>query len=255
MGGVRQLIADYSNITANPAIEISTDCPIWVMWWQGFDNCPPVVEKCIASINRNAGEHPVIMLSKDNFRDYIDLPKEIETKILNKVKCIAYLSDIIRFGLLSTRGGIWLDATIYVSQPITSWPMSLYSIRHATKDSRFVLDGYRWSSFMVASAPHEVMPTFVYKALLTYFKENDALIDYFLTDYLIAIIYLNNEYVRKQVDSFPKDNLDCLALLMNMSKPYDKDRLDYLLKASRFHKLDWRSNVVANQDSMFAHLK
>lgn len=224
------------------------------MWWQGFDDCPPIVEKSIASVKRNAGKHPVIMLSKDNFREYIDIPKEIEEKILNKVKCIAYLSDIIRFGLLSTRGGIWLDATIYVSQPITAWPMSLYSIRHATKDPRYVLDGYRWSSFMVAAAPNEVMPTFVYKALLAYFKENDALIDYFLTDYLIATIYLNNEYVRKQIDSLPKDNLDCLELLMNLSKTYDKDRLDSMLKARRFHKLDWRHNIT-DKNSMFAHLK
>lgn len=255
MGGVNQLIADYSNRKpTNPTNEISPDCPIWVMWWQGFDDCPPIVEKSIASVKRNAGKHPVIMLSKDNFREYIDIPKEIEEKILNKVKCIAYLSDIIRFGLLSTRGGIWLDATIYVSQPITAWPMSLYSIRHATKDPRYVLDGYRWSSFMVAAAPNEVMPTFVYKALLAYFKKNDALIDYFLTDYLIATIYLNNEYVRKQIDSLPKDNLDCLELLMNLSKTYDKDRLDSMLKARRFHKLDWRHNIT-DKNSMFAHLK
>lgn len=224
------------------------------MWWQGFDDCPPIVEKCLASVKRNAGKHPVMMLSKNNFREYIDIPKEMEEKILNKVKCIAYLSDIIRFGLLSTRGGIWLDATIYVSQPITSWPMSLYSIRHATGNPRFVLDGYRWSSFMVAAAPNEVMPTFVYKALLAYFKENDALIDYFLTDYLIATIYLNNEYVRKQIDSLPKDNLDCLELLMNLSKPYDKDRLDAMLKARRFHKLDWRHNIT-DENSMYAHLE
>ena len=198
--------------------------------------------------------HPVIMLSKDNYREYIDLPKEIEEKILNKVKCIAYLSDIIRFGLLSKRGGIWLDATIYVSQPITSWSMSLYSIRHTTKDPRYVLDGYRWSSFMLASIPHEVIPTFVYKALLAYFQENNALIDYFLTDYLIATIYLNNEYARKQIDSLPEDNSDCLELLMNMSKPYDKDRLETMLKARRFHKLDWRYNIT-DENSMFAHFK
>lgn len=254
MGGVNQLIAEYSNMSVNPTGEISEDCPIWIMWWQGFDNCPPIVEKCIASVKRNAGKHPVVMLSKDNFREYIDIPKEIEEKILTKVNCIAYLSDIIRFGLLSTRGGIWLDATIYVSQPITSWPLSLYSIRHATKDPRYVLDGYRWSSFMVAAAPHEVMPTFVYKALLAYFKENDVLIDYFLTDYLIATIYLNNQSVRKQIDSLPKDNLNCLELLMNLSKPYDKDRLDGMLKARRFHKLDWRHHIT-DTNSMFTHLK
>jgi hypothetical protein len=98
------------------------------------------------------------------------------------------------------------------------------------------------------------MPTFVYKALLTYFTENDALIDYFLTDYLIATIYLNNKYVRKQIDTLPKDNLNCLELLMNLSKPYDKNRLDGMLKARKFHKLDWRYNIT-DENSMFAYLE
>lgn len=252
--GVNELIEKYNDYLPKEEKMITDDCPIWVMWWQGFDNCPPIVRKCIGSVKRNAGKHPIFMLDKDNFREYIDIPKDIEDKIQNKVKCIAYLSDIIRFGLLSTRGGIWLDATIYVSQPITSWPLSLYSICHATADPRYVLDGFRWSSFMVAAAPHEVMPTFVYKALLNYFTENDALIDYFLTDYLIATIYLNNKYVRKQIDTLPKDNLNCLELLMNLSKPYDKNRLDGMLKARKFHKLDWRHNIT-DENSMFAHLE
>lgn len=132
--------------------------------------------------------------------------------------------------------------------------MSLYSIRHARENRRCVLDGYRLSSFMVAAAPNEVMPTFVYKALLAYFKENDAFIDYFLTDYLTATIYLNNELVRKQIDSLSEDNLDCLESLMNLSKPYDKDILEMMQKARRFHKSDWRHNTT-DINSIFAHLK
>lgn len=253
-GGVNELIEKYKDYQPEEKQKITDNCPIWVMWWQGFDTCPPIVAKCVASIKRNAGKHPVILLDKDNYREYIDVPRDIEQKIENEVKCLASLSDVIRFGLLSTRGGVWLDATIYVSQPITTWPLSLYSIRHGVADPRYVLDGYRWSAFMWAAVPNEVLTTFVYKALLAYYRENDALIDYFLVDYTIATIYLNNKYVRAQVDEFPKDNLDCLELLMNLSKPYDKNRLDEILKARRFHKLDWRHNIT-DDNSMFAHLE
>lgn len=251
--GIKELVKEYAKKVPNHLQEISPDCPIWVMWWQGYSPCPPIVKKCIASIKRNAQSHPVYLLTKENYRDYIDVPVEIEEKVLN-TKCIAYMSDIIRFGLLSKRGGIWLDATIYVSRPITSWPMPLYSIRHSSKDPRYVLDGFRWSSFMVASVPNEVMPTFVYKALLDYFSKHDALIDYFLTDYLIAMIYLNNNNVKKQIDALPEDNIGTLQLLMNLSKPYDKERLKKMLNARKFHKLDWRHNIT-DKDSMYAHLK
>lgn len=253
MDGIKTTIDEYCDYRKNDFSEIAKDCPIWVMWWQGFDNCPPIVEKCVASIKRNAGKHPVIFLTKNNYKQYVDISVAIEEKIL-KMNCIAYISDIVRFGLLSTKGGIWLDATIYVSKPIEAWSCSLYSIRHSSKDPRYVLEGYRWSSFMVAAAPHEVMPTFVYKALLAYFTENDALIDYFLTDYLIATIYLKNEYVREQIDSLPADNYGALELLMNLDKPYDKEELCGMLNARRFHKLDWR-HCMTNDYSMLAHLK
>ena len=252
-GGVKKVIDEYANLEGSKSQVITADSPIWVMWWQGFDCCPPIVEKCVTSIKRYAGNHPVIFLTKHNYKQYVEVPPAIEEKIL-KMNCIAYISDIVRFGLLSTKGGIWLDATIYVSKPIDSWSCSLYSIRHQSKDPRYVLEGYRWSSFMVAAAPHEVMPTFVYKALLAYFEENDALIDYFLTDYLIATIYLKNKYVREQIDTLPNDNFGALELLMNLDKPYDKDVLDGMLRARKFHKLDWRHSIK-DSHSMLAHLK
>ena len=251
-GGIVNIIKELSSKKNESKETIKDDCPIWVMWWQGESSYPPIVEKCIASIKRNANSHPVHLLTKDNYQEFISIPKEVKDNIM-KTNCIAYMSDVIRFGLLSQYGGIWLDATIYVSLPVTSWDIPIYSIRHQTTDPRFVLDGYRWSSFMVASVPNETLPTFVYRALLEYFSRHDVLIDYFLSDYLIATIYLNNVKVKQQIDELPKDNLGALELLMNLSKPYDKDRLEEILHSRRFHKLDWRYNIT-DANSMFAHL-
>ena len=66
-------------------------------------------------------------------------------------------------------------------------------------------------------------------------------------------IYLNNVKVKQQIDELPKDNLGALELLMNLSKPYDKDSLEEILHSRRFHKLDWRHNIT-DANSMFAHL-
>lgn len=170
-----------------------------------------------------------------------------------KANRLAHLSDIIRFGLLSKYGGIWLDATIFVSQPITGWKLPLYSIRHSKRNPRYVLDGWRWSSFMFASQPNEVLPTFVYEALLDYFFRHNDLIDYFLTDYLIAIIYLNNHYARTEIDSLPTDNTDTLELLMHLSQPYNETWLQSCLQKRRFHKLDWRKKIES-QNSILAYL-
>ena len=34
---------------------ISNDCPIWVLWWQGLESAPLIVQRCVESIKRNFG--------------------------------------------------------------------------------------------------------------------------------------------------------------------------------------------------------
>lgn len=34
---------------------ISNECPIWVLWWQGLENAPLIVQRCVESIKRNGG--------------------------------------------------------------------------------------------------------------------------------------------------------------------------------------------------------
>lgn len=60
--------------------------------------------------------------------------------------------------------------------------------------------------------------------------------------------------MHKEIDSLPADNTDTLELLMNLSRPYDKEWLEQCLTRRRFHKLDWRVNP-SGSDTMFAHLK
>lgn len=246
-----KLIDKYRNQKADETKCISDDCPIWVMWWQG-ENRPPIVKLCIDSILKNSGNHPVHILDKSNYKEFITLPDGLEEKLTNH-NYLACLADVIRFGLLSRYGGIWLDATIYVSKPIGGWSFPLYSIRHSKGNTRYVLDGWRWSAFMFACAPDEILPRFIYEAFIDYFSKNDVLIDYFLVDYFIALLYLNNEYVHHEIDSLPADNTDTLELLMNLSQPYDKSWLKKCLKSRRFHKLDWRKKSGDN-NSMLAYL-
>ena len=32
---------------------ISNYCPIWVLWWQGLESAPLIVQRCVESIKRN----------------------------------------------------------------------------------------------------------------------------------------------------------------------------------------------------------
>ncbi len=240
---IPETLTEFAKINGNTLEIISDDCPIWVMWWQGENAMPPIVRQCMESIRLHRGKHPVIMLDSKNYTNYIQLPPPILQKLTTR-HWIAQISDIIRFGLLERYGGIWLDATILVTQDIGAFDTSLYSIRHRQGNPRFVLDGSKWSSFMFACTKGHPVSAFIHKALIEYFEKHDYLADYWLTDYVIAIMYTESPTLRKYIDDLPLDNPTCLALLLERDKPFEKNRFYEIITTNRFNKLDWRIPVL-----------
>ncbi len=224
---------------------ISDDCKIWIMWWQGADHMPPIVQSCYNSVLQHKGNHEVILLDQYNYSNYIEIPDEIINKI-KRIERIAYVSDLVRFGLLSKYGGIWLDSTIFISNEIKGFEVSLYSIRHANGMPRFVLNGDKWSSYMFASTKDHPFTTAVFESLLEYFNKFDYLVDYLLTDYLIANMYLSNRMFKYYIDVLPLDNPNSLQLLLERDMPLNELRLKEILKTNTYHKLDWRLNIKPN---------
>lgn len=84
---------------------------IWQYWAQGFDNVPPMVHTCMESIDRWASpEYRIIRLNDKNLGDYIEFPNWLKERVHDKIISLAHFSDILRCMLLSTYGGLWLDA-------------------------------------------------------------------------------------------------------------------------------------------------
>lgn len=93
-----------------------TDKIIWQYWAQGYDDVPERVRECLDSVERYAGEYTVIRLHDDNLSEYLDIPEYI----IKKRACFSYafFSDLLRVMLLSTYGGLWLDATVLLTGQI-----------------------------------------------------------------------------------------------------------------------------------------
>ena len=58
-----QVIDTYKNIPNPSTTEVRKKAPIFVCWWQGEENAPEIVRICIASIKRNAQDHPVVLIA------------------------------------------------------------------------------------------------------------------------------------------------------------------------------------------------
>ena len=161
---------------------ISEDSPIWVMWYQGIENAPPLVQSCVQSIIINKAKHPVYLIDKYNFEKYIKLPSFIKEKLNNGTFSVTHFSDILRMGLLYKYGGYWIDSTYFVNTPLTKVDFHFYTIKknYCSMKSSFIK--CIWVGNFLAVPPNSFFATYGYMAFLSYWKKYNSLINYFLTE-------------------------------------------------------------------------
>lgn len=222
---------------------------IWTMWWQGEENAPELVKTCIASMRENSNGHPVIVLDESNYQEYIQLPREILIRYENGMKDDSYLkkcvvdrtriSDIIRCALLSYYGGIWCDATIFVSAPVSA---SLFTDKWSTlgQDDLWYIGQGKWSSFFMGCQAGDSLLKFIYRMHIEYFMKKEYWVHYLLMDYFIDIAYKEASEITIMIDNVKTDNKKCLTISRKYDEPVDIDEFNTFMSEQHFHKLSWR---------------
>lgn len=228
---------DYSIISD----KIERDSPIWLMWWQGRDCLPEMLNETIKSIERHRGQHPIVVISEKNLNDYIELPDYIMRKFQSGQISITHMSDIIRFTLLYKYGGFWIDSTIYMTSDFDEdiYNYQLYSLKHGK--GKYLCYGY-WSAYFWAGCKENPFFLFMRDFFFEYWKYEEYLIDYFLVDCLIKIAYDEIECFKKMIEIYPTNNIGVYEMENQMdisyirSKKYDKDTYIYKLNRRNKHQ-------------------
>lgn len=91
---------------------------IYFLWWQGIDQAPLVVRRCLESWQKQNPGWKLVVLDQNNVADYVRLDVPYK-KLANLDKC--HLADLIRVYLLAAYGGVWTDATVYCNRPLDEW--------------------------------------------------------------------------------------------------------------------------------------
>lgn len=236
------------------------DGPIWVCWWTGEETAPALVKRCIRSIRENAGDRLVHMITRDNYKEYLDIPTYILNKVQNGSMCVANFSDYLRFSLLAKYGGQWLDATLFCSAPIPAdyAHAPLFTCKGTMGDPSGYLSLFRWTSFCFGGYRGNVLFRYMSDAFDAYWREHDISIDYLLVDYLIDLGYRKLPAVRQLLDAVPDNNLhrDDLQAAMNAALPAtDFDAV--IQPDTTLYKLSWREayaeTTADGQESIFAY--
>ena len=245
-------IEQYKDIKA--VVNIPEHHYIWVMWWQGEDKAPDLVKMCINSIRKNANGAEVVVISESNFHDYADIPEYIIEKHRRGIVSFAQLSDIMRIFLISKHGGLWLDSTIYVSQPIPQaiFTKPLYSLHTSLKKTPFIQND-RIHCFVLGGTPGSKPFMFERDFLSDYWREQDVIVDYYLLDYSIMLQYFELPDVKAMIDGLEYTSEGLYDLVSILDKPYDKEKLEKILADNIFSKLVWNKkhgikNIETNYD-------
>lgn len=221
---------------------------IWVLWLQGESQMPPIVKLCLQSIQRNRNDHEVVVLSNNNLKEYIKLPKKISTLYEQGKISAAHYSDIIRMYLLSRYGGFWMDATMYLISPIPEkiFSQKLFTVK--TLPFGNFVSKCRWTGFFMASEPGGTLPTIVYNLFVNYWSKEDTLIDYFLIDYAINLAYKHNNDVRNLIDSLEYTNPQIHGLSNLLISKYNQEQFNNLTKKTSCFKLSWKNHTQEELD-------
>lgn len=236
----------YNNIEYcnNDSSNISKEVPIWVCWFQGEENAPLIVKKCIDSIRKNSNGHPVNLITYDNYKNYVQLPKHIIEKFESGKIILPSFSDILRTCLLRDYGGIWLDATIYLTKALTEdiFDMDLFSIKDKLDKNNYkYISNCQWAIFAFASKKHSILCNMVMDIFDRYWKEEDNSIDYFVTDYIVACCIKNNKTIKNMFDNIPINNTHIYELKSILNMEYSEEDWRFLLSSGTYiFKLSWK---------------
>lgn len=218
------------------------NAPIWICWWDGEKNTPMLVKQCIKSVEKNAGKHPVYLLSKENYSDYIDVPDYILHKLEGKRMGLAHFTDYLRVSLLKQYGGLWLDATIFCSKEIMSeyFEYPFFTCKSEIKKGCYLSD-FQWTTFCLGGWENHVFYQFMKEALEVYWREETTAIDYLFFDDLIYIAKENIPSIWKALKNVPINNIhrDDLQAAMNARLPA-QEFWDVIKEDTCLYKLSWR---------------
>ena len=192
--------------------ETTTEFPniIWTMWQQGEAQMPETVRASMKTIKdfaeRNGCEF--ILITDENLVDFIDIPTDIIEKYKRKELTAAHYSDIIRFSLLYQYGGIWMDATLFVSPYATvdMFKGDFFSLNHppihADEIERAIGD-FKWSSFFLAGKKEKSYFKHIRDLYIYFIRKYPVFIHYLMLDYFILSEYELNDEFKDLVDELP----------------------------------------------------
>lgn len=259
---INYLKEEFSDFLNN--YQFSTDSKhnskiIWSLWLQDYKNAPEIVKRTLDIMKDYAHQekYDFILLNKNNFQKYVNIPEYILDKLNRNLISYANFSDILRVALLAKYGGVWIDSTVFIRKnfPIYWLELPLFSLKTGKyEDYSPNVAKNRWKTFLLSG--NSALFSFTRDFFFEYFKKYDKAIDYLLIDYIFAITYIISKDIREQIDAIPIANRNLFKLERLLGEKYDQNMWDNLTQNTCVFKTTYKLNdkILDSKNTYYDYL-
>lgn len=235
----KKFISGYSADDRSEPVNKSVEGrKIWVCWLQGMDNAPELVKKCYQSMKEYITDREIIVLTEDNYRDYVVFPEYIQKKIDNGVITRTHMSDLLRTELLLQYGGTWIDATVMITGSLPGYMLdSDLFFYQCLKPG---LDGHptKISNWFISAEKNNRILRLTIELLYNYWKKYNKLIDYFIYHDFAELAI--EKYPDEWNSVIPVSSSTPHILLLRLFDKYDEKTWNAIKSQTCVHKLTYK---------------
>lgn len=232
----------------HPTVGRDGRMPIWICWWQGQEQAPVIVKKCMESIRKNfpSDRVDIHVITLDNYKDYICLSDGIQKKWKAGVLSLTHLSDVLRAQLLCRYGGLWMDATCLLwddrfAEGLLQYPF--FTRKQGGSYNELDIVSGRWATYFVKGPANFSLFGFWVEAFEKYWEKYDTLLNYFIFDYITAVAYDNLAEVKMVLDAVPVNNAAAEVLTHWCNDPFDQNKMNLLTQDTWLFKMTYKMQL------------
>lgn len=244
-----------------PLKKFKDDKIIWQLWFQGYDNAPQLVKRCFDSVQKQMGdEYQIIILDEKSISEYIALPPFVWDKLKQGALSKTFFSDLLRVCLLATYGGVWIDATIYLSGkiPATWLSQDFFALQRSlvppqdykawqSFSAYFIWDKdfkVRFLSSFISAKAHQPIITALQDILLAYWERENKLIHYFALHFIFELLLQDKRYAK--LNCTITNDTDAHLLQLHAKEPFSESLWQEIQRTTPLHKLTYFKNLDEN---------
>jgi len=224
--------------------EVTTENPETI--WQFWDNpkgekTPEIIKSCLESTDKFKGNFERKILNNSTFKNFSDLPAYVLDKFKSGKIDYTHFSDLLRLNLLKNHGGIWLDATAYMTDFVPKYILDedffVFLIGNLT---RFPYS-FMQSCFIRAKKGSFLCDEW-YQMCIDYWKTENKKLEYFQIHLMFKAFVDNNPTAKKLFSQMPKVSEDGIHCLIgdNLFKKFDFAAWEKIKNSFFFQKTTYK---------------